>query len=189
MKRQILFIQGGGKGAHKADAELVDSLRTTLSDAYKVHYPKMPKESDPDYGRWSVQIRSELSTVGDRIILVGHSVGGSFLLKYLSEEKTETSIDGMFLIATPYWGGEGWRYEGYEAVALAKDFASNLPRAVPIFFYHSSDDEIVPFEHLALYGKKLPQATIRALDRRGHQLNNDVSEVAADIRSLESIDS
>jgi hypothetical protein len=35
--------------------------------------------------------------------------------------------------------------------------------------------------HLSLYARKLPQAANPALDGRGHQLNNDLSEVAADI--------
>jgi uncharacterized protein len=88
------------------------------------------------------------------------------------------------VIATPYWGGDGWRYEGYESVALPTDFPSKLPSSSPIFFYRSRDDQIVPFAHLTLYEKKLPQATIHALDARGHQLKNDLSEVAADIKNL-----
>ena len=43
--------------------------------------------------------------------------------------------------------------------------------------------ETVPFAHLALYAEKLPQAHTRSLDR-GHQLNNHLSEAAADIESL-----
>jgi hypothetical protein len=42
----------------------------------------------------------------------------------------------------------------------------------------------VPFAHLALYAQKLPQATLREFDRRGHQFQNDLSEVAADILGL-----
>lgn len=184
VKRHILFVQGGGAGAHTEDVKLVESLGKRLGATYEVRYPQMPMESDPDYQRWRPQIRKESAAVKE-VILVGHSVGGSFLLKYLCEEKIETQVVGLFLIAVPYWGGEGWRYDGYEAVALPRDFASKLPRRAPIFFYHSRDDEVVPFAHLALYEDKLPQATIRALDGRGHQLSNDLSEVAADIKSLE----
>jgi predicted alpha/beta hydrolase family esterase len=185
VRRQILFIQGGGSGAHEEDEHLVASLRSALGASYEVHYPTMPREDDPDYKRWRAQIRKELAAMKGKVILVGHSLGGSFLLKCLSEEKIKTGISGLFLIATPYWGGDGWRYEGYEAVTLPKDFASNLPKGAPIFFYHSRDDEVVPFSHLALYGEKLPWATIRVLDGRGHQLPSDSSEVAADIKSLE----
>jgi predicted alpha/beta hydrolase family esterase len=117
-------------------------------------------------------------------ILIGHSLGGSFLLKYLSEEKIERAIAGIFLLAIPYWGGDGWRYEGYESIALRKDFASKLPRGAPIFLYHSRDDEWVPFAHLALYAAELPRATIREFDERGHQFKNDLSEVARDIKNI-----
>jgi predicted alpha/beta hydrolase family esterase len=146
----------------------------------------MPKENDPDYQRWRAQIRKELASMRGNVILAGHSLGGSFLLKYLSEEKIETRVAGLFLIATPYWGGDGWRYDGYEAVALPEDFPSRLPKATPIFFYHSRDDETVAFAHLALYEEKLPEAAVRILDGRGHQLSNELSEVAADIKSLEN---
>lgn len=185
MKQQILFIQGGGSGAHNEDEKLVASLRKHLGATYEVRHPQMPKENDPDYQVWRPQIGKELAAVTGKVILAGHSVGGSFLLKYLSEEKIETEVAGLFLIATPYWGGDGWRYEGYEAVALPEDFASRLPKKAPIFFYHGRDDEVVPFAHLALYGEKLPQATIRVLDGRGHQLRSDLSEIAADIKSLQ----
>ena len=181
---QILFVQGGGSGAHKEDERLVASLRNALGAEYEVHYPRMPDESDPEYERWKPQIKRELAAIEKKVTLVGHSLGASFLLKYLSEEKIDTIVAGIFLIETPYWGGDGWRYEGYESVALPKDFPSKLPSGTPIFFYHSRDDEIVPFAHLTLYARKLPQATIRALDARGHQLKNDLSEVAADIKSL-----
>jgi fermentation-respiration switch protein FrsA (DUF1100 family) len=88
-------------------------------------------------------------------------------------------------MATPYWGGDGWQYEGYERVALPEDVASKLPGGAPLFLYHSRDDEIVPFAHLALYTEKLPQATIREVDGGGHQFSNDLSEVASDIANLQ----
>jgi predicted alpha/beta hydrolase family esterase len=184
MKKQILFIQGGGEGAYEEDGQLAAYLRNALGDAHKVLYPKMPGESDPDYEPWKVQIKKELAALEGEVILIGHSLGSSFLLKYLSEEKLEKSIVGIFLMATPYWGGDGWQYEGYEAIALPEDFALKMPSGAPIFLYHSRDDEIVPFAHLALYAEKLPQATIREFNRRGHQFNNDLSEVVGDIKSL-----
>jgi hypothetical protein len=184
MKQQILFIQGGGEGAYKVDQELVLFLGSALGGAYELRYPEMPRENDPDYRQWKARIRKELATLEDNAILIGHSLGGSFLLKYISEEKIGKTITGIFLIAAPYWGSDGWQYEGYKRLALPEDFAAKLPRGTPIFFYHGSDDEVVPFAHLALYAETLPQAVIRGLDGRGHQLNNDLAEVVADIRSL-----
>jgi uncharacterized protein len=186
IKQQILFIPGGGKGAHKADGLLVAYLRTALEAAYDVRYPRMPNENDPDYEQWKGRIKEELDGMQGAVILVGHSVGASFLLKYISEEEIKKTITGLFLIATPYWGGDGWRYEGYEHIALPRNFASKLPRGTPIFLYHSRDDKTVPFAHLNLYAKKIPHAAIRAFDGRGHQLKNDLSEVVGDIKGLQS---
>jgi predicted alpha/beta hydrolase family esterase len=184
MKRQILFLQGGGAGAYKEDEQLVARLRHALGTAYELRYPKMPTENNPDYKKWKARIGKELSVLKGDMILIGHSLGGSFLLKYVSEERFEKNVAGIFLLATPYWGGNGWRYEGYEEVSLAENFASKLPSGASIFLYHSRDDEVVPFEHLTLYAKKMPQATIRALDKGGHQFNNDLPEVVADIKRL-----
>ncbi len=129
-------------------------------------------------------IGTELHRVNGGAILVGHSLGASFLLTYLTEEKIDIAVAGIFLIATPYWGGDSWRYEGYEAITLPEDFPAKLPRNTPIFLYHSRDDETVPFAHVALYAYSLSQATLRTFDVRGHQMGNDLSEVGTDIMSL-----
>ena len=64
---------------------------------------------------------------------------------------------------------------------LPADFASRLPKDVPVFLYHNQDDDIVPFSHLALYAKRIPRATVRQFDTGGHQFNNDLAAVAADM--------
>ena len=53
-----------------------------------------------------------------------------------------------------------------------------------MFLYHSRDDEAVPFAHAALYAEKLPRATVQEFDGRGHQFNDDLSEVAQGIGRL-----
>ncbi len=178
MKKQILFIHGGGEGAHEEDKKMAESLRAALSDGYEVRTPKMPDEAAPEYGAWSGAISEQLAEMGDGAILVGHSFGASILIKHLSEAKIEIPIAGIFLIAAPFWGIEDWEVAEYE---LRKDFASKIPEDAPIFLYHSRDDEWVPFAHLALYAEKLPHATIREFDERGHQFDDDLTEVARDI--------
>jgi uncharacterized protein len=67
---------------------------------------------------------------------------------------------------------------------LREDFALRIPEGPPVFLYHSRDDEWVPFAHLAMYAERLPRATIREFDGRGHQFEDDLSEVARDIENL-----
>ena len=180
MKRQVLFVHGGGgQEAYEEDEKLAANLQDVLGDAYAVRYPKMPDSHE--YEAWREQIARELAALGWEVVLVGHSLGASILLKYLSEEELEKPVAGIFLIAPPYWGAEDWEVSEY---ALQDDFASKLPGELPVFIYHSCDDEVVPFAHLELYTERLDQATARAFDGRGHQFNDDISEVAQDIKGL-----
>ena len=181
MKKRVLFVHGGGQGAYEEDRKLAANLRVSLGASYDVRCPEMSDEDSPKYEAWKDRIARELVAPGGEIILVGHSLGASILLKYLSEEKSEKPVAGIFLLAPPYWGVEDWEVGEY---ALREDFASTLPRELPIFFYHSRDDEVVPFVHLTLYAEKLPRAAVCEFDGRGHQFDNDLSQVAQDIENL-----
>jgi uncharacterized protein len=179
--KQILFIQGGGSDDdYKTGKRMVASLQQRLGNAYCVHYPRLPNESVPDLGRMK-QIDHQLSRIEGKLVVVGHSLGASMLLKYVSQTPVKEKITAIFLISTPFWSGnEGWK----EAFKLPETFADALSKSVPIFLYHSHDDEEVPFAHLGLYQQKLPWATFRALPSGGHQLNDDLTIVANDIKSL-----
>lgn len=180
MKKHLLFIQGGGNEGYETDTELVASLQKALGKEYDINYPELQSdESAGDFG-WLHQIREKISEYKNDVILVGHSLGASMLLKYLSENAVNKKIRGVFLIATPFWSGnEDWK----QGLKLQDDFADKLPDGIPIFFYQCRDDEVVPFSHLSIYKQKITQATFREIERGGHQLNNDLTLVANDIQS------
>ena len=181
MKKQVLFIQGGGDDGYNADAKMMESLQESLGKDYQVIYPQMPSDkAAPDFG-WQNQIAKEIEKIKDPVIVVAHSLGASLLLKYLSENKSAKKLAGIFLIATPFWSGkEDW----IQGLKLKNDFAENLIQITRIFFYHCRDDGEVPFDHLATYRQKLPRAIFREIESGGHQLNNDLSLVAKDILNL-----
>ncbi len=181
MTRQILFIQGGGDEGYEADKALVSSLQENLGAEYHINYPELASdESLPDFG-WPQKIDEQaLQTEGD-VLIVGHSLGASMLLKYLSEKPVAKNITGIFLVATPFWSGnEDWK----TGLKLQEHFSEELPDELPIFFYHCKDDEVAPFAHLEQYKQKVTQATFREIKSGGHQLSNDLTVVAQDIKSL-----
>lgn len=180
MKKQAVFIQGAGDEGYEADAALAASLRSALGKEYELHYPKLQSnESAADFG-WVKQIQRIIVEINGSVILAGHSLGASMLLKCLSEQPLNQTIEGLFLIATPFWSGnEAWK----TGLKLREDFAVKLPDHVPIYFYHCQDDDEVPFAHLGMYKQYLPQATFREINTGGHQLNNDLTIVAKDIQS------
>lgn len=183
MSHQVLLIQGGGEGAYRDDAKLATSLRGRLGPAYDVRYPAMPNEGEPDYQSWKRVILDEAADMGEGAILVGHSIGASVLIKILTDRAPKLSIAGVFLIAGPFWHDHDFWH--WDEVALPKDAADRCPRDVPLFLYHGDEDEVVPVLHLDMYMKALPQAVVRRLPGRNHQLNDDMREVAHDIVGLD----
>jgi len=185
LTNQVLFIQGGGEGTHDEwDNEILESLERELGPDYAVRYPRMPHEADPKYADWKAAIKRELAGLGDGAILIGHSIGGTILIRTLTDDPPKLTVGGIFLIAAPFVGDGGWHSEDSETLS---DLGRNLPEQIPIYLYHGSKDETAPFGHIDLYAKAIPQAVVRRLSGRDHQLNNDMSEVAADIRRLGTV--
>lgn len=182
MVRQILFVQGGGDAVHENwDRKLVESLQHNLGPEYEIRYPKMPNEGDPHYGVWKTALEPELDRLSDGAILIGHSVGGTILINLLGEQAAKIKPAAIVLIAAPFIGQGGWPSE---EITPQLNLEGALPREVPVLLYQGSSDETVPTAHLTLYAKAIPRAYVRLLNGRDHQLNNDLSEVAADIRKI-----
>ena len=182
MAKQILFIQGGGAGVHDEwDNKLVASLAQELGPGYDIRYPRMPDEADPSYPAWKATLEREIAALDDAAILVGHSVGGTILVNMLAELAPGRKLAGVFLVSAPFVGPGGWPSED---IKPSRDLGARLPRATPIYLYHGSEDGTAPCAHVDLYKQAIPQARVRKFEGRDHQLNDDLSEVAADIRHI-----
>jgi pimeloyl-ACP methyl ester carboxylesterase len=181
MKKTVIFFHGGGsREDYDADEKLVASLKINLGPDYLVHYPFLPDDGSRDLGRRE-QITHEILASQEGVILAGHSLGASMLLACLSEREINKKIGGIFLLATPFWSGtEDW----VEAFKLRPDFAARIDTKTPLYFYHCKDDEVVPFDHLAIYKQELPWARFRETLSGGHQLDNDLTLVANDMIAL-----
>ena len=176
MTGQILFIQGGGAGAHDGwDDKLCDDLRRVLGDGYDVRYPRMPAEDDPTYASWGAAIRREMAGLNDGAVVAGHSVGGTIMIHAIAAEPAEQKFAAIVLIAAPFVGEGGWPGDEFQ---LPSDLGSRLPADVSVHVFHGLDDEATPPSHAELYARAIPQAHVHWLPGRDHQLNNDLSEVA-----------
>jgi serine hydrolase len=179
MSRHILFIQGAGnKDKPFGSGKLIASLQKQLGSDYEVLAPDMPDPEHPRYLAWRDQIEQERGQLDTDALLIGHSLGGSMLLKYLAEGTYQRPIVGLFLVAVPYWGKQDWKLE----YAVPDDFASHLPSIRHLFLYHSRSDEVVPFASLLRYQEKLPQATVRVLDGKQHAFTEGLPLLAQDIK-------
>ena len=54
--KQVLLIQGGGKGTHESwDTKILESLERELGSDYAIRYPRMPHEAEPKYAAWKTR--------------------------------------------------------------------------------------------------------------------------------------
>jgi uncharacterized protein len=177
----VLFIQGAGsihdpEGSGRLAAHLANELGT----GYRLIAPEMPDADNPHYQPWRDRIARELEAIAEKVILVGHSFGGSVLLKYLAEGSFRKPVRGLFLVSVPNWGPDGWAYSEF---AAPNDLGSRLPTS-RIFLYHSRDDPEVPFGHLAYYQDHLPTATARPIDGAEHSFVEGLPTLVDDIQNL-----
>ncbi|RRB07324.1 RBBP9/YdeN family alpha/beta hydrolase [Larkinella rosea] len=185
MKKQVLFIHSAGpQGAHAGSGDLVANLKQALGPQFRVISPKMPDPENPSYESWKHQLEKELLTLENDAILVGHSLGGSVLLKHLSEEYLPKPVAGLCVVAAPYWGKRGWKSKEF----TLPNNLSKLAQLPGIFVFHSSDDEVVPPDHLTYYAEKLPFASVLRLSNGGHLFTHGSPELVAAIKRLAKTD-
>ena len=177
----VLFIQGAG-GMHQPEGSgrLAAYLARELGTGYRVIAPEMPDADNPRYQPWRDRIERELEAIDEAVILVGHSFGGSVLLKYLAQGLVPEAHPGPVSRLRAQLGPDGWAYDEF---AVPDDVGSRLP-ASKIFLYHSRDDPEVPFAHLGYYQQRLPTATARPIDGSEHSFLQGLPTLVDDIRNL-----
>jgi predicted alpha/beta hydrolase family esterase len=170
--------QGPGEGSEP----LATRLREELGPDYEVLFPVLPDtESDPHYEPWRDRLATELEALEGEVIVFGHSLGGSVALKFCAERGFDERVAGLVSAATPYWGSSGWEQEW----ALPERWPGEGPPLPPTVLFHSRDDEVIPFDHLDRYAKRLTGATIRPLEGYGHLYERgDLSPILEAVRSF-----
>jgi predicted alpha/beta hydrolase family esterase len=140
----------------------------------------MPHPDNPEAVAWGRATWERIRGVDSDFVIVGHSLGGSTVLKVLAEQGVPRNLLGVITMATPFWGASGWEQPAY---AMPED-VSQL-RDLPLILYFSADDEVVDIENLELYAGLLPWAEVRRLSGIGHLFDTaPFDTIAADIASL-----
>lgn len=198
MVQQVLVIHGGNAYEnydnyiqHLKDKELSleklraegwkNTLQKALGDDYEVFTPFMPNPTNARYLEWKILLEKYISLMDNGLILVGHSLGAITIAKYLSENNSPRIIKATFLVAAPYNTKEIHPLVDFNIETDLNNFAKQSKN---IFIYHSTDDEIVPFSNCKDYQKRLPKATVRIFEDRGHFHQSDFPELVEDIKNL-----
>ncbi|MEA2701648.1 MAG: serine hydrolase [Candidatus Parcubacteria bacterium] len=159
------------------------SLGEKLGAGYDVYNPQMPNKENARYIEWKIWFEKFIPYLEDGIILIGHSLGGIFLAKYLAENDFPRKIRATFLVATPYNTLTEHPRADFNILGTLEEFQE---QGGQIYIYHSKDDEIVPFSNFERYRTELPKAQTRVFNTDGHFNGEELSEIVADIVSLSS---
>ncbi len=133
-------------------------LRNELSQT-----PEMPQPFDPIYENWK-KVFEQFEVDADTI-LIGHSCGGGFLLRYLSENK-DMIIHSLFLIAP--WITDTGNDLTTDLSFLECDIDANMPNRFPVQVFTSSDDDSVMQDSFKLLKEKLPNAIYHEFTDKEH---------------------
>ncbi|MET0464272.1 MAG: alpha/beta hydrolase [Chitinophagaceae bacterium] len=176
----IFFAHSAGAqyGPGKGSYDLVKYLKAELRDRFRILSPVIEKPNSPTYHKFKELYKQAFAKISGPAILIGHSLGASTLLQFLSEEKAVVSILGLFLVSTPHWKSDMKEFQ------LKENFQRSLKDIPAVFLYHSEKDNVVPVDHLKFYEKAFGNAMVRKIKGGEHIFSKGLPELVADIRSL-----
>jgi uncharacterized protein len=196
MKRQIVIIHGGNSFSsyenyinYLKDLEIdIDYFRShndwkgklqeNLGDGFDVLFPSMPNKTNARYEEWKIWFEKIIPCLDKEIIFIGHSLGGIFLSKYLSENIVPREIKAVILVASPF------NEPSLDEFPLPKTLNKFLDQVSKIYLIQSKDDPVVPFQELEKYKNLLPSAIPLTFENRGHFNEEDFPEIIDLIKKI-----
>ncbi|OGZ63869.1 MAG: hypothetical protein A3A98_01105 [Candidatus Staskawiczbacteria bacterium RIFCSPLOWO2_01_FULL_40_39] len=200
MKKQIVIIHGGTTFDNyeeyinflknsKVNAEKFKTskhwqnfLDKELEEIFEVFTPRMPNRNNARYQEWRIWFEKIIPFINDDVILLGYSLGGIFLAKYLSENIFPKKIKAVLLVATPFNSvGLKESLGDFTLSTPLKDFSLQTKKTYLIF---SKDDSDVPFEQLDKYKKILSNSEIMNFIDKGHFYQDSFPEIVELIKNI-----
>lgn len=159
-----------------------DTLVENLGDDFEVLLPQMPNKANARYNEWKLWFERMTPFLNDNIILVGHSLGGIFLAKYLSENILPKKIKATILVSAPFDDeNSGKSLADFILPAFLVKFAQQSEK---IYLIYSKDDSEVLFGQLKKYKQALLNAKEIIFNNRGHFNQEIFPEIIELIKSI-----
>jgi uncharacterized protein len=182
----VLFIDGGM--TFPDHGSFLDYVRTRELGLEKMLYWKhsfadeledsvipvpMPCKENASYDAWAITFERYLDLVDGELVLVGFSLGGIFLAKYLSERDISSRVVKVVLVAPPF--DDTLSSEPLTNGFVLGDLSGLSAYEVTMFF--STNDTVVPLEHAEKYRSAALSAKIIVLDAADHFIQESFPEL------------
>jgi predicted alpha/beta hydrolase family esterase len=192
-KKQVVFIPGGESFA--SNEEFLEFLRSTDFDPYRESARKwrehlqeeievvggeylfleMPNRLNAQYAAWVICFEKLMPYLHDGMVLIGHSLGGGFLVRYLSTNTLPVAVSQLHLVA-PAISEENCPGMG-EFDTNLNTFTSWQGQVNQTHVWYSDDDQIVPAIESKQLLEKLSTAIPHQFSDRGHFLMEEFPEI------------
>ncbi len=203
MKKQIVIIHGGNSFKTykhyitylktkeinieklKPNKDWKDTLASELGDSYEILRPRMPNGANARYKEWKIWFERIAEVLNNELILIGHSLGGTFLVKYLSENIFSKQIKATILVAAPFDDSDD--IDGQESLIdfiLPPLLEKFIKQGGKIYLLHSKDDPIIPFTQFTKYQNRLPGAKVVVFNDKKHFNQETFPEIIELIKSI-----
>ena len=175
-KQQIFLVHGGMTFKNKKDYQhflktrkiSIDEkkywhneyLKQNLGKEFQIIKPRMPLQDNATYVDWKIHFERYIPYLRNNIILIGGSLGGIFLAKYLSENNFPKKIAATYLICPPFDN----TLKSEDLVGgfkLKSDLSMLEKQSKKLTLLFSKDDDIVPISHAKKYKQKLKQRNLK----------------------------
>lgn len=136
-----------------------DYLEKSLGKRFQVIRPRMPLQDNAKYRDWKLMFERYIPLLKGDFILIGNSLGGIFLAKYLSEHTLHKKAVSIYLTCAPFDN----TLPGEDLVGgfdLKSDLSLLEENSKNLHLLFSKDDDVVPVAHAEKYAKKLKKAHI-----------------------------
>ncbi len=196
-KPQIIYIHGGD--SFDTNEQFYNFLRSCTFDPYKPElqtwrkwlqeelaeshdfiYMSMPNKFDADYQAWAIWFEKLLPYLRDGVTLLGYSLGGGFLLRYLSENKLPVTVAKVHLVAPVV---DDKDCEGVGGFKINLDTWTGFKtEPTALHLWQSSDDPYVPIHHSERFVEKYPKTILYRFIDRGHFFQPEFPEILEQLR-------
>ncbi len=158
-------------------------FKKQLGKDFEIIKPRMPLQDNAKYQEWKIHFERYFPQLKNNIILIGSSLGGIFLAKYLSENKFPKKILSVYLVCSPYDN----TLTGEDLVGgfkLKSDLSLLEKNSKKLHLLFSKNDDVVPVSHADKFRKKLKNANIEIFeDKNGHFEISEFPEIVKMIKS------
>lgn len=182
-KSYLNFLRNREVSIEERESWYSSFLKSSLKNKLIFIKPRMPLSDNAKYNDWKINFERYFPFLKNNLILIGNSLGGIFLAKYLSENKFPKKILSLYLICPPYDNS----LPNEDLVGGFK-LPNNLSKldncSKNLYLLFSQDDQVVPIINAEKYRKKLKKANIIIFEsKNGHFQISEFPEIVEMIKN------